>query len=221
MHRVSWVTKGTVDLWCHSNVTWWRHRLGFGHESSSVLDKTWVRTVAFVVLRDSVVVVSSQWQAITSKLRYQSTPSSCSMLSTVVTSRFYQDKEKQEKLEAEKAERERKQHEEERLQREKEEKIEQLTQIVPPEPHPNCGESLSKIRFRPPSGGAAISRTFLASEKLQGLLNFVGSLGYLSDKYRVITSYPKRDISSLDARLSLKEHKLFPQETLIIEEITE
>lgn len=132
-----------------------------------------------------------------------------------------QDKEKQERLEAEKAELERKQREEERLQKEKKEKIEQLTQIVPPEPDPECGEPISKIRFRPPCGGEVISRTFLASEKLQGLLNFVGSLGYLSDKYRVITSYPKRDISSLDAHLTLKDHKLFPQDTLIIEEMTE
>nr|XP_039247702.1 FAS-associated factor 1-like [Styela clava] len=129
-----------------------------------------------------------------------------------------QDKEKQIKLDAERAQLEKQKQEEERKEQEKNEQIERLGEIVPQEPSPDCGFPVAKIRFRPPGGGDMVTRTFLASESLQGLLNFVGSLGYLNDKYRVITSYPKRDISSLDPKVSLKDHKLFPQETLIIEE---
>lgn len=129
-----------------------------------------------------------------------------------------QDKEKQKKIDAEKALLEEQRREEERVKQKKNEEIERLGESVPLEPAPDCGHPISKIRFRPPCGGDMITRTFLASEPLQGLLNFVGSLGYLNDKYRVITSYPKRDISSLDPKISLKDHKLFPQDTLIIEE---
>jgi len=91
----------------------------------------------------------------------------------------------------------------------------QAAQSLPPEPAQNCGEPLANIRFRTP--GSQLQRRFLASDPLSTLLLYLRSEGFRTGDYKVLTSFPRRDISSLDAAASLQSLKLCPQETLTLE----
>ncbi|KAK3895506.1 hypothetical protein Pcinc_000787, partial [Petrolisthes cinctipes] len=88
---------------------------------------------------------------------------------------------------------------------------------LPNEPDPNSSDPITTLRFRIP-GGETFSRNFLASNTLQVLLNFLHVRGYPADEYKCLQSWPRRDVSSLDASRTLMDYKLFPQETLNIEE---
>ncbi|XP_055630462.1 FAS-associated factor 1 isoform X2 [Toxorhynchites rutilus septentrionalis] len=88
---------------------------------------------------------------------------------------------------------------------------------VPEEPEQQSGENITKIRIRPPSG-VMIERRFLADTPLRILLNFITGEGFLVDEYKVISSWPRRDLTVLNQEETLKELKLYPQETLILEE---
>ncbi|XP_013397035.1 FAS-associated factor 1 [Lingula anatina] len=132
--------------------------------------------------------------------------------------RLEQEKRFQEETEKEKKKLE------ERLQREQEEAekeaIQQsLADQLPDEPPADSKEPISILRIRIP-GGEFITRRFLAKHPLQILLNFITSKGYHMEEYKVLTTYPRRDISTQDPEKSLEELKLFPQETLMLEEKT-
>lgn len=64
---------------------------------------------------------------------------------------------------------------------------------VPPEPEPNT-EGITKIRIRKPTG-EFMERRFLAKSKLDTLLKFIASKGFPIDEYKVISSWPRRDVS--------------------------
>nr|WHL25481.1 caspar [Eriocheir sinensis] len=118
---------------------------------------------------------------------------------------------------------------EEREQRERAESIKQqidahkeavrasLETDIPEEPDPECIQPVSTLRFRIP-GGETFSRNFLASTTLKVLLDFLHVKGYPAAEYKCLQSWPRRDVSSLDSSKTLMDYKLFPQETLNIEE---
>lgn len=87
---------------------------------------------------------------------------------------------------------------------------------LPVEPPAGEGEQ-TKIRFRLPKG-ENVERRFSADNPLRVLLDFLVVQGYPSEEYKVISSWPRRDLTSLDERQTLKELKLCPQETVILEE---
>ncbi|XP_060519665.1 FAS-associated factor 1 [Cylas formicarius] len=84
-------------------------------------------------------------------------------------------------------------------------------------PEPPLGDDITKIRFRLPKG-VNIERRFSADTPLQVLLDFLVVKGYPNDEYKVISSWPRRDLTALDGKQTLKELKLCPQETVILEE---
>uniref|UniRef100_A0A1Q3G262 Putative regulator of the ubiquitin pathway n=1 Tax=Culex tarsalis TaxID=7177 RepID=A0A1Q3G262_CULTA len=88
---------------------------------------------------------------------------------------------------------------------------------VPPEPEQTVGENITKIRVRPPTG-VLIERRFTTDTPLRILLNFITAEGFLVDEYKVIQSWPRRDLTALNHEETLKDLKLYPQETLILEE---
>lgn len=88
---------------------------------------------------------------------------------------------------------------------------------VPPEPEQLSGENITKIRIRSPAGGV-IERRFTTETPLRILLNYITGEGFLIDEFKVISSWPRRDLTALNHEDSLKELKLYPQETLILEE---
>merc|ERR1712038_1664357 len=63
-----------------------------------------------------------------------------------------------------------------------------------------------------------IERRFLASETLQTVLDYLTTEGYPSSEFKVLSSWPRRDITTLDSTQTLKALNLYPQETLILEE---
>lgn len=57
-----------------------------------------------------------------------------------------------------------------------------------------------------------------ASSTLKALVAFVESHGYTSDKYELVTNFPRRRLSQLEIdTVTLKEAGLFPQETVFIQ----
>merc|ERR1712223_1225960 len=70
------------------------------------------------------------------------------------------------------------------------------------------------------SGKQSLERKFLASSSLQTVLDYLTIEGFPAEEYKVLSSWPWRDLTALDnpERLTLKELKLYPQETLMLEE---
>ncbi|XP_068175388.1 FAS-associated factor 1 [Antennarius striatus] len=126
------------------------------------------------------------------------------------------DRKKREAQEREEAEQVRL----EQMRREQEEEKEairlSLEQALPPQPDEDSAEQISKLRIRTPSG-EFVERRFLGSCKLQVLFDFVASKGYPSEEFKLLTTFPRRNITQLDPGSTLLEAKLFPQETLFLE----
>ncbi|KAJ8376474.1 hypothetical protein SKAU_G00070540 [Synaphobranchus kaupii] len=126
------------------------------------------------------------------------------------------DRKKREAQEREEAEQVRL----EQIRKEQEEEREairlSLEQALPPEPEEESGQSVSKLRIRTPSG-EFLERRFLGSCKLQVLFDFVASKGYPWDEFKLLTTFPRRNITQMDPAWTLLEAKLFPQETLFLE----
>ncbi|XP_042336905.1 FAS-associated factor 1 [Plectropomus leopardus] len=126
------------------------------------------------------------------------------------------DRKKREAQEREEAE----QFRLEQMRKEQEEEKEairlSLEQALPPEPDEDSGEQISKLRIRTPSG-EFLERRFLGSCKLQVLFDFVASKGYPFEEFKLLTTFPRRNITQLDPGSTLLEAKLFPQETLFLE----
>ncbi|KAM3876036.1 FAS-associated factor 1 [Diretmus argenteus] len=126
------------------------------------------------------------------------------------------DRKKREAQEKEEAEQVRL----EQMRKEQEEEKEairlSLEQALPPEPAEEQGEPISKLRIRTPSG-EFLERRFQGSCKLQVLFDFVASKGYPFDEFKLLTTFPRRNITQLDPGSTLLDAKLFPQETLFLE----
>uniref|UniRef100_A0A1A7WND5 Fas associated factor 1 n=1 Tax=Iconisemion striatum TaxID=60296 RepID=A0A1A7WND5_9TELE len=108
----------------------------------------------------------------------------------------------------------------EQMRKEQEEEKEairlSLEQALPAEPVDESGEQISKLRIRTPSG-EFLERRFLGSCKLQVLFDFVASKGYPFEEFKLLTTFPRKNITQLDPGSTLLEAKLFPQETLFLE----
>ena len=70
-----------------------------------------------------------------------------------------------------------------------------LEQALPPEPKEENAEPVSKLRIRTPSG-EFLERRFLASSKLQIVFDFVASKGFPWDEFKLLSTFPRRDVSS-------------------------
>lgn len=75
----------------------------------------------------------------------------------------------------------------------------------------------SKIRVRKPTGDF-LERRFFINNNLQDLLNFVTANGFLIEEYKLISSWPRRDLTAIESSQTLESLKLYPQETVILEE---
>lgn len=64
---------------------------------------------------------------------------------------------------------------------------------LPPEP-PATVEGITKIRFRVPKG-ENLERRFKQDAQLQTLLDFLVVEGYPTEEFKVISSWPRRDVS--------------------------
>ncbi|XP_032884462.1 FAS-associated factor 1 [Amblyraja radiata] len=129
-------------------------------------------------------------------------------------------------LEADRAKREAQEREiaeqvrQEQIRKEQEEEREairlSLEQSLPPEPREESSELVSKLRIRTPRG-EFFERRFLAANRLQVVFDFVASKGFPKDEYKLLSTFPRRDVSQFDPTETLLEVKLYPQETLFLE----
>ena len=131
-----------------------------------------------------------------------------------------QDAAYQASLESDKAKRQ-KQEEEMEKEKEKERDLErkkvEARNSVPAEPTDSETTSITRIRFRLPSG-EFVQRKFYITNKLKALVDFVTGLGYFSDKFKLLSSWPRKDLTAESQDRTIEDLKLFPQETLTLEE---
>lgn len=66
---------------------------------------------------------------------------------------------------------------------------------LPPEPELGSGDDVLKIKVRL-TAGKFLERRFKADTPLQTLLNFLIVQGYPTDEYKVLSSWPRRDVSN-------------------------
>ncbi|XP_015752631.1 PREDICTED: FAS-associated factor 1-like [Acropora digitifera] len=92
-----------------------------------------------------------------------------------------------------------------------------LMDHLPSEPGSECTTPVSNFRFRLPNGDT-VTRRFLATNPLQCVLTFVQTKGFLDSEYKVVTNFPRRNLSALDPTESLQSLGLYPQETIFVEE---
>ncbi|XP_050352614.1 FAS-associated factor 1 [Nymphalis io] len=89
---------------------------------------------------------------------------------------------------------------------------------LPAEPAEGDGD-VARVRVRlPPPHHACLERRFHASDTLAALLDFLASKGYPQENYKVIASWPRRDLTMESHSSTLKALKLYPQETIMLEE---
>jgi len=88
---------------------------------------------------------------------------------------------------------------------------------LPGEPPADCGKVLANIRFRTPS--STLARRFLGSNPLSVLFLYLRSEGFRPEDYKVLSAWPRRDLTKLDPTATLEALKLCPQETLTLEAI--
>ncbi|XP_050422174.1 FAS-associated factor 1 [Adelges cooleyi] len=106
-------------------------------------------------------------------------------------------------------------HQERQVAAEKQAIKQRIEASLPAEPGP--GDQVAKIRFRLPLG-KFLERRFLATESLQVLFDYLYVNGFSQEEFKVISSWPRRDLTTLNAAQTMKELNLYPQETLILEE---
>ena len=142
-----------------------------------------------------------------------------------------QDRAYQESLAADRAKEEAKQMQEE-LEKQRKEQAENerlaeearkeahrqaVESSLPPEPQQGTSDGVLKVRVRLPAG-KFLERRFQSDTPLQTLLNFLIVEGYPTEEYKVLCSWPRRDLTSMDSKLTLMDLKFCPQETVILEE---
>lgn len=144
------------------------------------------------------------------------------------------------------------QEEEQRVKEEQEKRLIEFTQQqkemrrlevlkrLPAEPSADqSAANITCIRFRLPEGKTS-TRRFRADEPLQVLLDYLLVEGYPHNDFKVLSSWPRKDVTyryfsskrlinlnflfeisqltAVDSTETLRQLKLVPQETLIIEE---
>lgn len=65
---------------------------------------------------------------------------------------------------------------------------------LPPEPQQEVGDGVTKVKVRLPAG-KFLERKFQSDTPLQTLLNFLIVEGYPTEEYKLLSSWPRRDVS--------------------------
>jgi len=77
-------------------------------------------------------------------------------------------------------------------------------------------DPLTNILIRYPDGSRD-SWNYPSTSKLKALIEFISEKGYPLDDHEIVANFPRRIISQLDQDKTMKEHSLFPRETLFVQ----
>ncbi|TPP66125.1 Fas associated factor 1 [Fasciola gigantica] len=92
---------------------------------------------------------------------------------------------------------------------------------------PEGAAGITSLRFRlprnttvtrPDPNQSTLLRRFAGLDKLQTVLDYAESQGYPVSEYKLLTTFPRRDLTTLDRNSTLADLKLVPQETLTLEQ---
>jgi len=83
---------------------------------------------------------------------------------------------------------------------------------------PAEANNTTNIRFRFPNGDRT-QRRFYEHEKLNVIFMYVTSKGFNTSEHRIVTNFPRAQLTEESLQRSLKEMKLCPQQNLFVEEI--
>jgi hypothetical protein len=135
-------------------------------------------------------------------------------------------------LEADKAKKQRQTEDEERarqaaereraLERQKradrENKRSECRLRLPEEPSESAPASgVARIRFRLPSG-EFMQRRFSIKDRLEAVVDFMTANDFFADEYKLLSAWPRRDLTAEAMERTIEELKLYPQETLTLEQ---
>lgn len=67
-------------------------------------------------------------------------------------------------------------------------------EAVPDEPPADSKEIMTRLRVRCPTGDT-LNRRFLGTTLLSALFSYLVTNGYRTEEYKVLTTYPRRDVS--------------------------
>ncbi|CAF2074950.1 unnamed protein product [Rotaria magnacalcarata] len=115
---------------------------------------------------------------------------------------------------------ERKQKEEhdanERLKKQKLQKQEECKARLPAEPN-DTDKDITRLKIRLPNDEGILLRRFRVKDPLQMLFDYLTSQGRMFGEYKILSTYPKRDLTQLNRLDTFEQLKLYPQEQLILE----
>lgn len=80
-------------------------------------------------------------------------------------------------------------------------------------------KNITRFKIRLPDDEGILMRRFRISDQLQTLFDYLTSQGKVFNEYKLLTTYPKRDLTTLNRSDTFEQLKLFPQEQLILENL--
>ncbi|UJR21464.1 hypothetical protein I4U23_024549 [Adineta vaga] len=112
-----------------------------------------------------------------------------------------------------------KEEEETKLSIEKRSQQKQESKARLPDEPDETEKNISRLKIRLPDNEGVLMRRFRLQDNLQVLFDYLTSEGRMLGEYKLLTTYPKRDLTTLDPTDTFEQLKLYPQEQLILESL--
>ncbi|CAF3753966.1 unnamed protein product [Adineta steineri] len=88
-----------------------------------------------------------------------------------------------------------------------------------PEEPSEIEKNTTRLKIRLPDDEGILMRRFRINDTLQILFDYLTSQGRMSGEYKLLSTYPKRDLTTLNRSDTFEQLKLYPQEQLILENL--
>ena len=91
-----------------------------------------------------------------------------------------------------------------------------FTDSLQPEPDEKFKGDVTNVRIRTPAN-ETVTRKFAADSHLDQLHSFVGSMGFFPESHRIMTSWPRKELSYEERSATFRDKQLIPTATLVVE----
>ncbi|CAF0823773.1 unnamed protein product [Rotaria sp. Silwood1] len=106
----------------------------------------------------------------------------------------------------------------ERLKLQKLQQQQECKARLPAEPS-ETEKDITRLKIRLPNDEGILMRRFRIKDTLQILFDYLTSQGRIFGDYKLLSTYPKRDLTQLNRLDTFEQLKLYPQEQLILENL--